>query len=91
MANIKSQQKRILTNEKSRLANASFKSKMRTAIKKVNAAVANKDLELATSLLPEAVALIDKSVKEGVQQRNTASRQKSALMKAVNSLKAEVK
>jgi ribosomal protein S20 len=91
MANIKSQQKRILTNEKSRLANASFKSKMRTAIKKVNAAVANKDLELATSLLPEAVALIDKSVKEGVQQLNTASRQKSALMKAVNSLKAEVK
>ena len=91
MANIKSQQKRILTNEKSRLANASFKSKMRTAIKKVNAAVANKDLELATSLLPEAVALIDKSVKEGVQEVNTASRQKSALMKAVNSLKAEVK
>lgn len=91
MANIKSQQKRILTNEKSRLANASFKSKMKTAIKKVNAAVANKDLELATSLLPEAVALIDKSVKEGVQQLNTASRQKSALMKAVNSLKAEVK
>lgn len=91
MANIKSQQKRILTNEKNRLANASFKSKMRTAIKKVNAAVANKDLELATSLLPEAVALIDKSVKEGVQQLNTASRQKSALMKAVNSLKAEVK
>lgn len=91
MANIKSQQKRILTNEKSRLANASFKSKMRTAIKKVNAAVANKDLELATSLLPEAVTLIDKSVKEGVQQLNTASRQKSALMKAVNSLKAEVK
>lgn len=90
MANIKSQQKRILTNEKSRQANASFKSKMRTAIKKVNAAVAAKNLELAETLLNEAVSLIDKSVKEGVQKLNTASRQKSALMNAVNGLKAEV-
>lgn len=91
MANIKSQQKRILTNEKARLANASFKSKMRTAIKKVKAAVEAKNLELATSLLPEAVALIDKSVKEGIQKLNTASRQKSSLMRAVEALKAESK
>ena len=39
MANIKSQVKRIKTNEKARLANASFKSSMRTAIKAVQAAV----------------------------------------------------
>ena len=44
--------------------------------------------ELAEKLLPEAVALIDKSVKEGIQALNTASRQKSSLMKAVNALKA---
>lgn len=88
MANIKSQKKRILTNERNRQANASFKSEMRTAIKKVKVAVENKDLELAEKLLPEAVALIDKSVKDGVQALNTASRQKSSLMKAVNSLKA---
>ncbi len=67
---------------------ASFKSQMRTAIKKVKAACEKKDLELAEKLLPEAVALIDKSVKEGIQALNTASRQKSSLMKAVNALKA---
>ncbi len=89
MANIKSQQKRILIDERNRQHHAAFKSKMRTAIKKVKAAVANKDLELAEKLLPEAIALIDKSVKEGIQKLNTASRQKSSLMKAVNGLKAE--
>ena len=88
MANIKSQKKRILIDERNRQHNASFKSQMRTAIKKVKAACEKKDLELAEKLLPEAVSLIDKSVKEGIQALNTASRQKSSLMKAVNALKA---
>ncbi len=87
MANIKSQKKRILIDERNRQHHAAFKSKMRTAIKKVKAAVAANDLALAEKLLPEAVALIDKSVKEGIQSLNTAARQKSSLMKAVNSLK----
>lgn len=89
MANIKSQKKRILTNERNKQANASFKSEMRTATKKVKAAVEANDLALAEKLLPEAIALIDKSVKENIQALNTASRQKSALMRAVNSLKGE--
>ena len=88
MANIKSQKKRILTNERNRVANVSFRSKMRTEIKKVKAAVEKKDLALAEQLLPGAISLIDKSVKEGIQKSNTAARQKSHLMLAVNSLKA---
>ncbi len=87
MANIKSQQKRILIDERNRQHHAAFKSKMRTAIKKVKAACDAKDLALAEKLLPEAIALIDKSVKEGIQALNTASRQKSSLMRAVNALK----
>lgn len=87
MANIKSQQKRILIDERNRQHHAAFKSKMRTAIKKVKAACEAKDLVLAEKLLPEAIALIDKSVKEGIQALNTASRQKSSLMIAVNALK----
>ena len=87
MANIKSQQKRILIDERNRQHHAAFKSKMRTAIKKVKAACEAKDLPLAEKLLPEAIALIDKSVKEGIQALNTASRQKSSLMRAVNALK----
>ncbi len=87
MANIKSQKKRILIAERNHAANASFKTQMRHSIKKVRLAVEAKDLELAEKLLPEAVSLIDKSVKNGIQHANTAGRQKAHLAKAVNGLK----
>ncbi len=90
MANIKSQKKRIITNEKRRQNNASFKSQMRTAIKKVRVACENRDLEAAEALLPNAISLIDKSVKKGVQHINTASRQKSHLNLMVNDLRASL-
>lgn len=86
MANIKSQVKRIRTNEKARKRNASYKSSMRTAIKKVQKAVEAKDVELAKSLLPLAISKIDRSVSKGIQHKNTAARQKSHLMTLVNSL-----
>lgn len=86
MANIKSQKKRIITNERNRVSNISQRSKMKTAVKKVKVAVEQKDKELANKLLPEAISLIDKLVKNGVEKKNTAARQKSHLMLAVNSL-----
>lgn len=86
MANIKSQKKRIITNERNRVSNISQRSKMKTAVKKVKVAVEQKDKELANRLLPEAISLIDKLVKNGVEKKNTAARQKSHLMLAVNSL-----
>ena len=67
MANIKSQKKRILIAERNNLANSSFKTRMRHAIKKVKVALEAKDLATAEKLLPEAVSLIDKSVKNGIQ------------------------
>lgn len=88
MANIKSQKKRILIAERNNAANSSFKTKMRHAIKKVKVAIEAKDIELAEKLLPEAVSLIDKSVKNGIQHENTAARQKASLNKALNELKA---
>lgn len=87
MANIKSQIKRIGTNEKARQRNASAKSALRTAIKKVKVAVEAKDAALAEELLAEAFRLIDKSVSDGVQHKNTAARQKSELSRLVNSIK----
>lgn len=87
MANIKSQKKRILTAERNRQANVSFKTKMRHAIKAVNVALDNGNVEDAQKLLVVAVSLIDKSVKNGIQKKNTAARQKSTLMKAVNAAK----
>lgn len=87
MANIKSQIKRIGTNEKARKRNASAKSAIRTAMKKVRLAVEAKDLESANALLKKAYSLIDKSVSDGVQHKNTAARQKAELAKLVNGLK----
>ena len=87
MANIKSQIKRIGTNEKARQRNASAKSRIRTAAKKVRLAVEKKDLENAELLLKQACSLIDKSVSDGIQHKNTASRQKAELTKLVNTLR----
>jgi small subunit ribosomal protein S20 len=87
MANIKSQIKRIGTNEKARVRNASAKSAVRTSIKKVRLAVEAKDLAKAEEALRAAERLIDKSVSDGIQHKNTASRQKSEIRRLVNSLK----
>lgn len=86
MANIKSQEKRIKTNEKARQANASFKSSMRTAIKAVEAACKANDKEAANKLLTVAFSKIDKSVSRGIQHKNTAARQKSTLAAKVATL-----
>ena len=87
MANIKSQIKRNRTNELARNRNRAAKSAIRTAAKKVRVAVEAKELAKAEELLLEAFRLIDKSVSDGVQHKNTASRQKGELQRLVNSLK----
>ena len=87
MANIKSQIKRIKTNEKARQRNAAKKSAIRTAAKKVRLAVEAKDLAKAEEFLKAAFRLIDKSVSDGVQHKNTAARQKAELSRLVNSIK----
>ena len=87
MANIKSQIKRNRTNEVARLRNKAAKSAVRTAIKRVRLAVEAKDLAKAEEALKEACRLIDKSISDGIQHQNTASRQKGSLQRLVNSLK----
>jgi len=87
MANIKSQIKRNRTNEAARLRNKAAKSAVRTAIKKVRVAVEAKDLAKAEEALKVALRLIDKSVSDGIQHKNTAARQKSEIQRLVNSLK----
>ena len=87
MANIKSQIKRNRTNEKAHQRNASAKSAVRTAAKKVKLAVEAKDLAKAEELLNAAFRLIDKTVSDGIQHENTAARQKGELQRLVNSIK----
>lgn len=87
MANIKSQIKRVGTNEKARIRNASAKSAVRTAIKKVRVAAAANDKAAAVEASNAAFRLIDKTVSDGIQQKNTAARQKSEVSRLVNEIK----
>lgn len=86
MANIKQQAKRNLTNEKKRLINAAFKSSVKTALKGVEVAVENKDLEKANAAFKLASKKLDKALAKGIYHKNFVSRNKSRLAKLVNTL-----
>lgn len=86
MANIKSAKKRILVNETKAVRNKQIKSKVKTMIKKVDAAVAAGDKEIAKTSLVEAVTEIDKACSKGVYHKNTAARKVSRLSKAINNI-----
>ena len=86
MPNIKSQKKRVITNDKRHLANAAQKSRLKTAIKAVLKAVEANDKSAATSAYAEACKQLDKSVAKNIHHKNYASRQKSRLAKAVNKI-----
>lgn len=86
MANIKSAKKRILVNETKAARNKAIKSKVKTAVKKVEVAVAQKDAETAKAALRNAVVEITKAGSKGVYHKKTVSRKISRLSKAVDSI-----
>ena len=86
LANIKSAKKRILVNETKAARNKSIKSRVKTAMKKVEAAVAAKDAALAQETLKAAIAEINKAGSKGVYHKNTCARKVSRLTKAVNGI-----
>lgn len=86
MANIKSAKKRILVNRTKADRNKAIKSGVKTAIKKVYAAIDANDKEAAKAALLEATSVIDKATKKGVFHKNTSSRKVSRLNKAVNQM-----
>jgi small subunit ribosomal protein S20 len=88
VANIKSQIKRIKTNEKARLRNKAVKSSLKTAIRKAREAAAAGDVEKATVAAREASRKLDKAVSKGVIHKNQAANKKSALASKVASLQA---
>jgi len=79
MANIKSQKKRILQDEKRRVRNMAVRSRMRTMIKRALTAIESKDAEQTKQSLPEALSAIDRAASKGVIHRNAAARKKSML------------
>ena len=86
MANIKSQMKRIKTNEKARLRNKSVKSSVKTAIRKFREAAEAGDKAKAQELLQDASRKLDKAAGKGVIHANQAANKKSAMALAVNKL-----
>ncbi|MDD3938763.1 MAG: 30S ribosomal protein S20 [Bacilli bacterium] len=88
MAQIKSQIKRIGTNEKARIRNQAFRSKVRTQVKKFKAAVDAKDVTKASEELAKSISLIDQAVSKKVIHKNAGARQKSHVQSAFNALKA---
>lgn len=86
MANIKSAKKRILVNRVKADRNKAIRSKVKTAIKKVDSAIAAKDSEAAAAALKNAISEIDKAQRKGIYHKNTASRKISRLTLAVNKL-----
>ena len=86
MANIKSQMKRIRTNEKARLRNKAVKSELKTFVRRVREAVAGGDKDAAGVALVAASKKLDKAVSKGVIHANQAANKKSALAKSVSAL-----
>ena len=77
MANIHSQEKRILRAERERLENRRYTSRMKTYLRRLEEAVANGDDVAADAEHTELVRTIDKAVKRGALHRNTGARRKS--------------
>lgn len=86
MANIKSAKKRILVNQSKALRNKMIKSRVKTAVKKVDVAIAAGNKELAGTELLNAIGEINKAASKGVYHKNTASRKISRMTLAVNKI-----
>jgi small subunit ribosomal protein S20 len=86
VANIKSQIKRIRTNELARLRNKAVKSELKTHVRRVRDAVASGDKDAATVALQSASTKLDKAASKGVIHANQAANRKSSLAKQVASL-----
>ena len=87
MANIKSAKKRIKTINKKKEVNNTFKSSMRTAIKKCEKAIKAKETKEIDALILDATKKIDKACSKGIIKKNTASRYKSNLVKSAKEMK----
>jgi small subunit ribosomal protein S20 len=89
MPNHKSAEKRMRQNEKRRQINRSNRSRLRTSIKKLRAALAGGNSGEVTTVLSETISTIDKAVQKGVLHHNAAARYKSRLTTRVNQLGAK--
>ncbi len=86
MANIKSQMKRIKTNEKARQRNVAVKSALKTAVRRFRTAADTGDAAAATTALQTASKALDKAASKGVIHKNQAANRKSGMAKRLADL-----
>ena len=86
MANIKSAKKRIVVAETRAARNKAIRSKVKTFVKKVEAAITAGDKAAAEAALPVAIAEIEKAASKGIFHKNAAARKVSHITKAVNAM-----
>ncbi len=86
MANIKSAKKRILVNRTKADRNKAIKSGVKTAMKKVFAAIESGDKAAATAELAAATKTIEMAASKGIYHKNNAARKVSRISKAVNEM-----
>jgi small subunit ribosomal protein S20 len=86
VANIKSQIKRIRTNEKARQRNKAVKSSLKTAVRKFRQAAETGDAAAAQTALRAASRQLDKAASKGVIHQNQAANRKAAMAKRVSSI-----
>ncbi len=84
MPNTKSAKKRLKQNENRRVLNLGYKRRMKRIVKEIKELIVAKKKKEAQKLLPQAYKIIDKAEKRGIIKKNTASRKKSRLTKAVS-------
>lgn len=80
MPNIKSVKKDVLRSRLNRDRNNAAKSRMKTFVKKAGLAIQTGDAEVST-VLSQAISVIDRTAKRGIIHKNAAARRKSRLMK----------
>ncbi|MGY1746493.1 30S ribosomal protein S20 [Blastococcus sp. SYSU D00695] len=86
MANIKSQMKRIKTNEKARQRNVAVKSALKTAVRRFRTAADSGDAAAASTALLTASKMLDKAASKGIIHKNQAANRKSGMAKQVAGL-----
>jgi len=89
VANIKSQKKRIITNEKARMRNRAVRSELKTASRAVKDAVEAQDGQAAIAAAHKACRLLDRAVTKGVVHKNQAANRKSGIMKLANTVASD--
>ena len=87
MPNIKSAKKRVLVSRANYERNKAYRSALRTAVKKANAAIENNAAD-AADVVKDAVVKIDQAAGKGIIHKNNAARKKAALVTRYNKVKA---